>query len=220
MPGSEGMFELNATLRRVLICHCEGAPNGLSPPTPYDISNASATNWMPADMEPNTVSRPEDINVGWQTNQLGSPMNAQFSPFGQTTAVSPTWGDSDAGTRDGFAWGGNFPAASRSMSYSGESSDSHQQPQYLAMAQGQFGRRASNFSDMYPTPLGIPVGSMHPSMVTGVDPTGAIIPGAVHHTDPGSWQTNVHAQEHNTYSGPTGGYGDWEFMRSSGHGQL
>lgn len=62
------------------------------------------------------------------------------------------------------------------MSYSGESTGSHQQLHYLPVGQSQhLERRLSNFSDIYSQPLGAPVANMTPNSGPAVDAQATLV---------------------------------------------
>ncbi|KAK2592871.1 hypothetical protein QQS21_009438 [Conoideocrella luteorostrata] len=127
------------------------SPNGISTGIQYTFTNPP-TGWVSTDMSLAGVSKSEDVTVPWHAYPNESPMGGQFSPYAQTPSASATWtsGTSEAGSQDEMTWG-EFPTPMRSMSYSGESGESHSQRSYMPISQAQpYERRQSHLSDMYP----------------------------------------------------------------------
>lgn len=132
--------------------------------------------WPQPQVLPNEASRPAGLNATWRTYPAESPLSGQFSPYAHAPPPSATWttGSSEIGSGEDATWPG-FTASGRSMSYSGESVDGHQQPQYITTAQDRpYDRRGSNFSNIYSAPIGAPMPGMPALTPAAMDPAGAL----------------------------------------------
>lgn len=116
-------------------------------------------------------------------------MAAQFSAYGQPEAPGIGW-TPDSGTRprDGFGYG-NVALPLRSMSYSGETIPGNRSHHYAAMPHaGLYDRRASNFSDMYATPVAMGLPGVDPGAAAIMDPSRALSGVSMPPTSQEGWQ--------------------------------
>ncbi|POR36578.1 Uncharacterized protein TPAR_03250 [Tolypocladium paradoxum] len=196
-------------------------PNGMPSSGQYGYANQPHTNWMAADVNATALSKPENLNMSWQSYPAESPMSTQFSPYTQSSTTSATWASetSEAGSHDEMAWS-DFPPPVRSMSYSGESTGSHQQVQYLPVGQGQpFERRPSNYSDMYPQPFGAPVATMASGSVAGLENQTPLMAGTLP-SNAEAWQQQMLSHGHNSYAKNTVVFGPWQDDKPGGSQQM
>ncbi|KJZ78363.1 hypothetical protein HIM_02401 [Hirsutella minnesotensis 3608] len=174
----------------------------------YSFVNQPQSGWM-TDM--NSTAKSEGLNMSWHSYAAESPISTQFSPYPQSSAASATWasGNSEAGSHDDMPWS-DFPPPTRSMSLSGESSESHQQLQYMSVGQGTpYDRRQSTMSDMYPQPYGVPVANMTSGAIGGIDAAPPMVAGTLP-SNAESWQQPLLSQGQNPYGKQGAVFDGWQ----------
>ncbi|KAG6002788.1 hypothetical protein E4U21_002778 [Claviceps maximensis] len=168
------------------------SPNGISTGNRYTFTNPSP-GWVPTDMTPVGVAKPDDISIPWHAYPTEPSMSGQFSPYAQTSSASVAWtsGTSETGSHDEMAWG-EFSNPIRSLSYSGESSDGHPQGPFMSLSQAHqaqsYERRQPSLSDIYsPYPATVAGVSSHSMPVVSGGPT-PVIHGAPFTSGVNPWQ--------------------------------
>ncbi|KAG5917427.1 hypothetical protein E4U42_007250 [Claviceps africana] len=164
-------------------------------------------------MTPVGVAKPDDISIPWHAYPAEPSMSGQFSPYAQTSSASVAWtsGTSETGSHDEITWG-EFSNPIRSLSYSGESSDSHPQGPFMSLTQAHqaqsYERRQANLSDVYPpypaTVAGVPSHSM-PVVSGGPTP---VIHGTPFTSGVNPWQ---HQHQQQLMLGAQGPHATWQF---------
>ncbi|PNY29139.1 Uncharacterized protein TCAP_00943 [Tolypocladium capitatum] len=196
--------------------------NGMPAGGQYGYANQPPTNWMAADVNATHLSKAENLNMSWQSYPAESPMNTQFSTYAQSSTASATWasGASEAGSHDEMAWS-DFAPPVRSTSYSGESTGSHQQVQYIPVGQGHpFERRPSNYSNMYPPqPFGAPVAAMTPCSGAGLETQRSPMAGTVA-SNAEAWQQQMLPHGQSPYAKQTDMFGGWQYDKVGGSQQM
>ncbi|KAG6105432.1 hypothetical protein E4U31_001429 [Claviceps sp. LM219 group G6] len=176
VPESKAAIEKPPTRAFANVVFCSVSPNGISPGSHYAFTHAPH-GWVPTDMTPIGVAKPDEMSLPWHAYPTEASMNGQFSPYTQTSSASVAWtsGTSETGSHDELAWG-DFPNPIRSLSYSGESTDGHPHGPFMSLNQAHptssYERRQPNLSDVYsPYPTTVAGVPSHPMAVVNGGPT-------------------------------------------------